>query len=262
MRDGTWTSLTPRNPGRGSRPDRFAPVSCFSASGGFLGGADFFMMCGIYTLRYASLQSPCRFHYARGLTASYHAPSRIRERMHDGHRIRIGRQCPHADQTLFLIKADPEEYPQWTWNYKERAFFETSAETLTDELRALSRLVTAKMKTVSYMIYRINYRRHKVRTGLDFQKAYTSPSRCRRSGSRIPTTTSASSPSPPMVLYADAIGIPLEQAANEILLNQNWICSTSQKTEKVRNAVLHGGEARPKAPQKPDRYSPRSNAKA
>ena len=87
------------------------------------------------------------------ITASYHAPAVVfvSECTMDTAYVSAA-NVPHADKTLFLIKADPEEYPQWTWNYKERAFFETSAETLTDELRALSRLVTAKMKTGSYMI--------------------------------------------------------------------------------------------------------------
>ena len=170
------------------------------------------------------------------LTASYHAPAVVfvSECTMDTAYVSAA-NVPHADKTLFLIKADPEEYPQWTWNYKERAFFETSAETLTDELRALSRLVTAKMKTVSYMIYRINYRRHKVRTGLDFQESIylTKQMQAQRLkdsdyDERLITE------SPYVVQYADAIGIPLEQAADEILLQSKLDHEFLAKTEKVR----------------------------
>ena len=101
------------------------------------------MMCGIYSYAmhpYSILVDSTTLGRTSPQAIMLPQSSFVEDAMHDGHRVRIGCQCPHADKTLFLIKADPEEYPRWTWNYKERAFLRQCR----DAHRRVARALTAR----------------------------------------------------------------------------------------------------------------------
>lgn len=134
-----------------------------------------------------------------------------------------------------LARELPQNFPTWTWVEKTRSFERTHPDTATPELRSKAELSTAKTKTISFMIHRLNHGRNKVRTGLDFQELiYIAKEMQARLLKASGFDTKLIVESPYVVYYADALGIPLEQAAEEILLQAKLDHEYLAKTEKVR----------------------------
>lgn len=134
-----------------------------------------------------------------------------------------------------LSKLSPRDYPTWSWSDKGRTFVKTHPDSVTEELRDRALLCTEKMKTISYMMRRINQYRNQVRSGLDFQDlVYMAKEiqarRLKESGFDPKLVIE----SPYVVYYADALGLPLERAVEEILLQAKLDHEFLAKNEKLR----------------------------
>ncbi len=134
-----------------------------------------------------------------------------------------------------LAKLLPRDYPTWSWSEKGRAFVKTHPDSVTDALRDRAQLCTDKMKTISYMMRRINQYRNQVRTGLDFQELiYTAKENQARRLKESGFDPKLIIESPYVVYYADALGISIERAAEEILLQAKLDHEFLAKNEKLR----------------------------
>ncbi len=151
---------------------------------------------------------------------------------------------PNYPQSMPLFGTSPREYPTWSWSDKDRTFCKTHPEAVTEELRQRAVLLTEKLKTISYMMERINQYRNQVRSGLDFQELiYVSKEAQARRLKDSGFDPKLIIQSPYVVYYADELGISIERAVEEILLQAQLDHEFLAKNEKLRmkyfNKVKH-----------------------
>ncbi|MSU73920.1 hypothetical protein EXS56_02140 [Candidatus Kaiserbacteria bacterium] len=142
---------------------------------------------------------------------------------------------PNYLQSFPLSGMLPKDYPTWSWAERERAFVKTHPESVTEELRQRAILLTEKLKTISYMMERINQYRNQVRSGLDFQElVYVSKEAQARRLKDSGFDPKLIIQSPYVVYYADELGISIERAVEEILLQAQLDHEFLAKNEKLR----------------------------
>lgn len=143
-----------------------------------------------------------------------------------------------TDDVLRIIKSGPRMYPEWSWDNSKRAFKRTNPAIVTENMRERAVLSAKKVEAISYTIYRINRLRAKLRTGFLFQGAiYAEKKRQARYLKDTNFDERGAATCPYVVQYADACRIPLRQAAEEILLQDQLDHEHLAKTEKIRLAL-------------------------
>lgn len=156
---------------------------------------------------------------------------------------------PNYLQGFPLSGVLPKDYPTWSWAERERTFVKTHPEAVTEELRQRAVLLTEKLKTISYMMERINQYRNQVRSGLNFQElVYVSKEAQARRLKDSGFDPKLIIQSPYVVYYADELGISIERAVEEILLQAQLDHEFLAKNEKLRmkyfNRVKHAKDER------------------
>ncbi len=170
------------------------------------------------------------------LTLSWHAAAVqfVHECTMDTEHIAAA-NIPNYLESFPLLGVLPRDYPAWSWVDKGRTFVKTHPEAVTEELRQRAILLTEKLKTISYMMERINQYRNQVRSGLDFQElVYVSKEAQARRLKDSGFDPKLIIQSPYVVYYADELGISIERAAEEILLQAQLDHEFLAKNEKLR----------------------------
>ena len=142
---------------------------------------------------------------------------------------------PHYLDTFFLTVVPPENLPQWSWDKRTRILKETSPEMLTDEIRELSILATAKLEAVNKVAHHLSLARLKARTGVDFQDIVYFQKKVEAQRFKDAGYDDSNPLEYPYVLqYADYAGVSLKQAADSILLKAKLDADLFAKTELLR----------------------------
>lgn len=142
---------------------------------------------------------------------------------------------------FFIARLDPSRYPEWTWSSKTRLFVEARPDVVTEEIRALSRLAVAKCTTIEKIIRDLTAARYKLRSGVDFQETVYMMKRFEASALQASGSyddDDVAMKYPFVTQYADVAGIPLEQAAADILFKSKLDMEVLLKTEQIRLKYL------------------------
>lgn len=146
---------------------------------------------------------------------------------------------PSYPEPFSLASIDASEFPRWSWT-RDRTFIETPPQLLTNEVRAQSRLAVAKIDAISRIIYRLNFTRYPVRTGVEFQETVYLSKRTEAERFKAAGYDESSMFEFPYVLqYADFAGISLRQAADDILFKAKLDDDVLAKTELLRLKYFH-----------------------
>jgi hypothetical protein len=142
---------------------------------------------------------------------------------------------PNYVKSFPLISASPDTYPQWTWDFKSRKFAPTVQEALIADLRARSQLAVGKRDLVNKIVRHINIVRQPVWTEIRVQETVyiakkIEAQRFKDSGYLEESVTEY----PFLLTYADYAGIPLRQAADDILFKAKLCDDLLAKTEVLR----------------------------
>ncbi len=138
-----------------------------------------------------------------------------------------------------IIKSGPRSCPEWSWDRSRWTFKKTNPCIIEEWMRERAVLAAKKVETISRAIYRINNLRRKVGTGLLFQEMiYAEKEKQAQSLKDANFDEQFKTAAPYVVQYADYSGVPLRQAAEEILLQARLDHELLAKTEKVRLEIF------------------------
>ncbi|MEY4747752.1 MAG: hypothetical protein RLZZ416_801 [Candidatus Parcubacteria bacterium] len=142
-----------------------------------------------------------------------------------------------TDETLRIFSADPSSYPEWSWDHARKTFKKTNPAIISDTMRERAVLSEKKARAVDVIRFHVNLMRSKISTGLWFQETiYAEKVRQARSvlggGDDMHQLASA----PYVAQYAEHSGVPLRQAAEEIIFQNQLDHDFLSKTEKIRLA--------------------------
>ena len=142
---------------------------------------------------------------------------------------------PHYENVFPLAAIPPEEYPQWSWDWKSRLFNKTTAAVTNTALTQKAVLASAKHAILKRLILNLSSMRYKVRTGVEFQETVyltktMQAERFKESG----YDTSQLIEFPYVVQYADFAGIPIAQAADDILFKAHLDDDYLARSEMLR----------------------------
>lgn len=139
------------------------------------------------------------------------------------------------EKPFFLAREKPEHYPRWTWKEKTRTFVKTRPDVLTDGLIARSRLAVSKHGAISRIIVNLNQACYKVRTGFEFQETVYLTKKLQAQKFKDSGYDENVIMEYPYVLhYADYAGIPLKEAADDILFQAKLDDQHLANTELLR----------------------------
>lgn len=135
--------------------------------------------------------------------------------------------------------ANPHSFPEWTWNDTKRVFKKTNPAIITDDMRTRAILATKKIEVFSRVVRKISKLRRKVETGFPFQNVIYEQKE-RQAQLLVDTDFSEQSiaRAPYVVQYADISGIPVKQAATEILFQAKLSLEHLRNTERIRLVML------------------------
>ncbi len=148
------------------------------------------------------------------------------------------RSWTHAE-SFFLARGNPDNYPQWTWNKKERTLVRTRDDILSSYIIERSRLATAKARVISDILTSISIMRLPLQSGIDFQETVYIEKR--RQAQRFKDTgydDAAALDAPYVLQYADLKEYSLQQAADDILFQAQLDEDRLVKSEFVRMKYL------------------------
>lgn len=147
----------------------------------------------------------------------------------------LGVQYPNYVQSPVLDSMKPEEYTHWTWDSRTRQFIPTRSDIHNESVESRSRLLVAKHDLLYNLIFNLNIARYPVRTGIDFQETvYLTKKMQAQRFKDNGYDESAILEYPYVLQYADHTGIPLRQAAEDILLKASLDDQLLAKTELLR----------------------------
>jgi len=153
----------------------------------------------------------------------------------------LGVNSPHYrsslihDEPFFLARSDPEYYPEWEWNKKERRFSARKPDDVTVELRARSRLATAKCRAIAEIINTINTLRQPMRTDMTLQESVYLIKRMQAQAFKDANYDQKMVMEIPYVVqYADLASISFKEAADNILFRAQLDDGYLAKTELLR----------------------------
>ena len=144
---------------------------------------------------------------------------------------------PSAD-VLSVKMSGLRAYPEWSWDRRGRTFKKTNPDIITDDMRDRAVLAAKKVEAVGRVIYWINRLRAKTNTGLLFQAAIYTEKERQALGLKEADFDERRAAAPYVVEYADATGISLREATEEILLQARLDHEQLAKTEKLRLALF------------------------
>lgn len=140
---------------------------------------------------------------------------------------------------LPVIRSGPRAYPELSWDSAKRVFKKTNPVIVTEDMRERAVFASQKVRAISQVIRMINRFRGRISTGLLFQETvYAEKERQARRLKDAGYDERNAREAPYVVQYADSCGIPLRQAAEEILLQAQLDHEFLAKTEKIRLALF------------------------
>ncbi len=144
-----------------------------------------------------------------------------------------------ADDVLLVIKPGPRAYPELSWDSSKRTFKKTNPAIVTEDMRERAVFASRKAQAIAQVIRMINRFRSRISTGFLFQEViYAEKERQARGLKDAGFAEKSGAEAPYVVQYADFCGIPLRQAAEEILLQAQLDHEHLAKTEKIRLALF------------------------
>jgi hypothetical protein len=144
-----------------------------------------------------------------------------------------------SPEVLEITKSDPRTYPEWSWEFRTRAFSRTNPAIITEQMRERAVFAAKKGETISRATYLVNRSRDKVNAGLLFQETIYATKRRQAQLLKDAGFDEALADSAPYVVqHADETGMSLRDAAGDILFQAQLFYEHLEKTEKVRLALF------------------------
>ena len=143
-----------------------------------------------------------------------------------------------APEILQIKESDPQTYPEWSWDFRNRAFSKTNPAIITEGMRERAVLAAKKGEMISRAAYLINRARDKVNPGLFFQETiYATKQKQAQLLKDAGFDETLAGSAPYVVQYADESGMSLRDAAEDILFQAQLFHEHLEKTERVRLAL-------------------------
>lgn len=156
----------------------------------------------------------------------------------DTHQI-FGVQYPNYTIAFDLLTADGEEFPEWAWDRRTRLFGRTSAVALTEELRQKARLAQTKQLQVLEVMRQLSLARRRISTGVEFQDRVYLAKKLQAESFKASGYDERGALAYPFVLqYAEFAGLPLKDAADEIIFKASLDDQHLANTELLRMRYL------------------------
>jgi hypothetical protein len=144
-----------------------------------------------------------------------------------------------APEVLEIKAADPRTYPEWSWDYRNRAFGRTNPAIVTDAMRERAALAAKKAEIFTRAAYLINRARDKVNPGLLFQETiYATKQKQAQMLKDAGFDEALAASAPYVVQHAEESGLSLQDAAEDILFQAQLFHEHLEKTERVRLALF------------------------
>ncbi len=170
----------------------------------------------------------------------------------DTHHL-FGVQYPNYTTSFDLLEEDETAYPQWSWDRRTRRFSRTNAVALTKELYAKAALARAKLHVTLDVMRQLSLVRRRVGTGIEFQDRVYMAKRLQAETFKRSGYDEADILEYPYVLqYAELAGMPLREAADEIIFKANLSDQHLANTELMRLRYMRAI----KAASKPEELTP------
>lgn len=146
-----------------------------------------------------------------------------------------GVNYPNYLRAFPLANVDPLTFPEWTWVPHARIFTQTPAERLTDRLRHASALAVRKSLALYDMIQAVSTARNMLNTGVLLQETVHLTKRAQAEAYKADGFPDTDRLRYPYVLqYAGALGIPMKDAALEIIFRAQLDDELLARTEATR----------------------------
>jgi hypothetical protein len=141
--------------------------------------------------------------------------------------------------TEHLLSLRPETCPEWRWDESTRSFGPTNRLIITDDMRLRAVLAAQKLRDLSYATFWINCLRHRVFKGVVLQDVvYAAKDKQARLLKDANFDVRLVDQAPYVEQYAQACGIPLRQAAEEIILQADLYHDILLKSESLRHEIF------------------------
>jgi len=152
----------------------------------------------------------------------------------DTHQV-LDVQYPNYTNEFDLIEVDNANLPEWSWNRRTRLFARTSLVALTEELRQKAKLAQAKQLLALDVMRQLSLARRRVSTGVEFQdRVYMTKKFQAESFKRAGYDESLALEYPFVLQYAELTGMPLKDAADEIIFKAGMDDQHLANTELLR----------------------------
>ena len=144
-----------------------------------------------------------------------------------------------SDTIEVIRKASLRSRPEWSLNAATRGFKVTNPSIISEDMRDRAVIAAKKVEAFTQLSYWINHFRMKIDTGLFFQTSvYAEKERQARTLKESGFNPDHSDDAPYVTQYADDIGISIQEAAEEILLQARLDHDYLAKTEKLRLSLF------------------------
>ncbi|NBV77476.1 hypothetical protein EBR66_04910 [bacterium] len=152
----------------------------------------------------------------------------------------LNAHIPHYQSTKWfskrfpLVGKKPEQYIEWSWNFKERFCMPTAPHIVTDALRAKARLATKKAEVVGTVMVALSDTRVRLMKGVDMQETVLSLKREQAKLYLSQTQEPSVFEIPFVVQYAELEHISLKEAAQRIVFKSQMDEDILLKSEFMR----------------------------
>lgn len=147
-------------------------------------------------------------------------------------------RIPSTDEIVRILNADPRRWPEWSWDRTHITFKITNFAIISETMRERAALSKSKASAIDAVRYSVNHMRSKINTSLWFQESiYSEKVRQARNVLAGEGDAGRSDSVQYVAQYAEHCGVPLRQAAEEILFQAQLDHNFLAKTEKIRMAL-------------------------
>ncbi len=144
-----------------------------------------------------------------------------------------------SPEVLQIKESDPSTYPEWSWDFRSRAFTRTNPAIITEQMRERAVLAAKKGETIGRASYLINRARDKINPALFFQETiYATKQKQAQLLKDAGFDQALAASAPYVVQHADETGMSLQDAAEDILFQAQLFHEHLEKTERVRLALF------------------------